>query len=466
MSGLFVKSTIIMRENLEEMNRRGLGEVPVLLGGAALTRKYVERDLRDIYGGPLFYGKDAFTGLRVMDQLRVMRESGVEDPDFGRRNDGRSLPSRTTPPTPRVAPSTERSTEVATDDPVFKPPFLGSRIVRGISIDEIARFVNETALFRNQWQFRPKEGENDDEFKERIRPTLREQLHIARTETSSAADRLRILPDRVGRERSGAFFDDGLRTSERTRCHFPASTRARPVYLSISTGPVDRLGPDPAALHIVTIGPNSPRTPAPCFEDPPYQETSRSQTESSDGSRHSASCRHLRNPRQWGFAHEDAPALTGLFRRQYGAAGTRGGYPACPELQRQSTRRRSTRPDRSASRLEAHLLPVSARTVDLGVICHHPRAEFFVGRRKKRTAMKVIEHLERPTEPLISFEIIPPRRGGDLRQPVALIEDLVEHGRRSSTSPATPARSSTRRRRRLSSAASSASAPGRWASAR
>ena len=94
MSGLLVKSTLIMRENLEEMNTRKLAHIPVLLGGAALTRNYVERDLRDVYEGRLFYGKDAFEGLRTMDRLVEMKKTGEEDPDFGREQGGRKLPPR------------------------------------------------------------------------------------------------------------------------------------------------------------------------------------------------------------------------------------------------------------------------------------------------------------------------------------------------------------------------------------
>src|SRR5207245_9127000 len=94
MSGLLVKSTLIMRENLEELNERGLARIPVLLGGAALTRSYVERDLRDIYEGRVFYGRDAFEGLRTMDRLIELKRSGVDDPSFGREPTGRSLPER------------------------------------------------------------------------------------------------------------------------------------------------------------------------------------------------------------------------------------------------------------------------------------------------------------------------------------------------------------------------------------
>ncbi len=98
MSGLLVKSTIIMRENLAEMNALGLAEVPVLLGGAALTRTYVERDLREVYDGRLFYGKDAFEGLRTMDTLMEGKRSGALDPDFGRAPGGRDLPARSSEP--------------------------------------------------------------------------------------------------------------------------------------------------------------------------------------------------------------------------------------------------------------------------------------------------------------------------------------------------------------------------------
>src|SRR5205085_5036392 len=100
MSGLLVKSTLIMRENLEEINGRGLSRLPVLLGGAALTRTYVERDLRQVYEGRLFYGRDAFEGLRTMDRLAELKRNGEDDPDFGRTPGGRDLPPRRA----RVAP--------------------------------------------------------------------------------------------------------------------------------------------------------------------------------------------------------------------------------------------------------------------------------------------------------------------------------------------------------------------------
>ena len=142
-----------MRENLEELNELGLTDIPVLLGGAALTRTYVERDLREVYQGRLFYGRDAFEGLHTLDKLMEIKRGDVEDADWGRVPGGRDLPRRSEREVLPDAPAV-RSADVVTDNPVFRPPFVGSRVVKGLSIDEIAAYINETALFRNQWQFR------------------------------------------------------------------------------------------------------------------------------------------------------------------------------------------------------------------------------------------------------------------------------------------------------------------------
>ena len=139
MSGLLVKSTLIMRENLEELNTQGLADTPVLLGGAALTRTYVERDLREVYDGRLFYGKDAFEGLHTMDQLMEGKKSGALDPDFGRALGGRILPPRKSEMEAERAITAEAvRSDVADDVEVFTPPFLGSRVAKGIPLDEIA----------------------------------------------------------------------------------------------------------------------------------------------------------------------------------------------------------------------------------------------------------------------------------------------------------------------------------------
>ena len=133
----------------------------MLLGGAALTRTYVERDLREVYEGRLFYGKDAFEGLRVMDRLGEIKRAPAPTTPTGAscpaspRSSWPGASAGATPATDGDADVPDRSPEVAADNPVFVPPFLGSKVVKGIALDDIAGYINETALFRNQWQFRP-----------------------------------------------------------------------------------------------------------------------------------------------------------------------------------------------------------------------------------------------------------------------------------------------------------------------
>src|SRR5439155_747721 len=226
MSGLLVKSTIIMRENLEELNDRGLDRIPVLLGGAALTRNYVERDLREVYKGRVFYGKDAFEGLRTMDTLVEGKRSGQLDPDFGRALEGRALPPRKSQRAAEEPTDVPARSDVATDVPVFEPPFLGARVAKGISIDDIASYLNETALFRNQWQFRPEKrdsepSETDAEFKDRIRAVLRDQLDRAKAEGLLVpAVAWGYFPVNADGDDLVVWSDDD-RTTERLRFGFP-----------------------------------------------------------------------------------------------------------------------------------------------------------------------------------------------------------------------------------------------------
>ena len=148
-----------------------------MLGGAALTRRYVEKDLREVYEGRLFYGKDAFEGLAVMERLGEIKTTGEEDLEFGFVPTGRELPEREGRDDVDPSSIPDRSPDVMIDNPIFEPPFWGSQVVKGIAIDDIAAYINETAIFRNQWQFRPeKDGgvdeagnvtkETDDEFKD------------------------------------------------------------------------------------------------------------------------------------------------------------------------------------------------------------------------------------------------------------------------------------------------------------
>ncbi len=380
MSGLLVKSTLIMRENLEELNALGLADIPVLLGGAALTRSYVERDLREVYDGRLFYGRDAFEGLHTLDKLMELKRSGAGDPEFGRVPTGRVLPKRERSTTP-ASELPARSPSVATDNPVFTPPFLGSRVVKGLALDDIAAYVNETALFRNQWQYRPLSGESDDDFKARIRPEFR--AHLAAAKASGV-----LVPQVV----YGYFavnsdgddlvvWSDESRATEQARLTFPRQ-QADP-YLCIADffRPVASGEIDYAAFHIVTMGPAVSEETARLFAANEYQKYLLLHGIGVEMAEALAEYWHLRIRQEWGFAGEDGPTVGGLFRQQYRGGRYSWGYPACPNLEDNATVAALL----GASRLG---IEVSEETgwqyqpeqTTSAIICHHPQAKYFVAR--------------------------------------------------------------------------------------
>jgi 5-methyltetrahydrofolate--homocysteine methyltransferase len=381
MSGLLVKSTLVMRDNLEELNRRGLSDVPVVLGGAALTRSFVERDLRDVYSGPLFYGKDAFAGLDVMEQLESQRGATDRDADFG-RVESRRLPQRQTSMGADTDPVPLRSPEVETDNPVFRPPFLGSRVVKGTSLDEIVGFVNETALFRNQWQFRPEVDESDPEFKERIRDVLREQLANARQ-----ADLL--VPQVVygyfpanGDGDDLVIWTDETRREERVRFAFPRQQSAPWLCIADFFRPIESGEIDYAGFHIVTMGDRVSQTTAELFAADRYHDYLLLHGLGVEMAEALAEYWHLRIRTEWGFADEDGPSLRGLFRQQYRGGRYSWGYPACPDLEDNMKVAELLGADRIGLTVGADTgYQYQPEQTTSALICHHPRAKYFVARR-------------------------------------------------------------------------------------
>ena len=380
MSGLLVKSTLIMRENLEELNTSGLSNIPVLLGGAALTRSYVERDLREVYQGRVFYGRDAFEGLHTLDKLMEMKRSGTDDPEFGRIPTGRSLAERRAPKeTPTNLP--RRSPDVVVDNPIFTPPFIGSRVVKGISLDEIAEYVNETALFRNQWQYRPLDGENDEDFKSRIRPELRDQLAQAKASGILVPQLVYGYFPANGDGNDVIIWADESRTTERMRFSYPRQGEAPFLCITDFFRPVESGDVDYAAFHIVTMGAKVSDAAAELFAKNEYQKYLTVHGLGVEMAEALAEYWHHRIRTEWGFVGEDGPSLHGLFRQQYRGGRYSWGYPACPELEDNA---------KVAELLEAGRIGITVNE-DTGwqyqpeqttsaIICHHPRAKYFVAR--------------------------------------------------------------------------------------
>jgi 5-methyltetrahydrofolate--homocysteine methyltransferase len=377
MSGLLVKSTLIMRENLELMNELGMENVPVLLGGAALTRTYVERDLRTIYNGRVFYGKDAFEGLRVLDRLGEIRR-GDEDPTFGREISEKKV-FRQIKGDGDVAPNelASRSPEVGMDNPLFAPPFLGSRVAKGMSVDEISEYLNLTALFRNQWGYRPENGEDDPAFKVRVRAILREQMAIAKEDDL-------LVPQVVWGHYAAAsegndliLYTDDTRTTEATRFTFPRQRQAPFLCIADFFRPVDSSDLDYASFMLVTMGSRVSERCQELFTENRYNDYLMLHGLGVEMAEALAELWHRRIREELGFAQEDGPNLAGLFRQKYRGGRYSWGYPACPDL---------TDNAKVAELLEASRIGVVVsegfqlhpeQTTD-AIICHHPAAKYFV----------------------------------------------------------------------------------------
>jgi 5-methyltetrahydrofolate--homocysteine methyltransferase len=307
-----------------------------------------------------------------------MKRSGEDDPAWGRELGGRNIPRREA--RTEVDPSTlpERSPEVVTDNPVFTPPFLGSRVERGIPLDDIASYVNETALFRNQWQYRPQNGESDAEFKDRIRPQFREAV--------ADAKRTGVLVPQVvygyyAANKQGndiVLWTDDSRSEELTRFGFPRQTEA--PFLCIADF-VKKDEPDHVAFHIVTMGAQVSQETAKLFADDKYQDYLFLHGLGVEMAEALAEYWHHRIRSEWGFVGEDGPTLTGLFRQQYRGGRYSWGYPACPDLEDNQ---------KVAELLEANRIGVQANEetsfqyhpeqTTSAIILHHPQAKYFVAR--------------------------------------------------------------------------------------
>ena len=385
MSGLLVKSTLIMRDNLEELNRRGLSHIPVILGGAALTRTYVERDLRSVYDGRLFYGKDAFEGLRTMDRLVEINRTGEDDPAFGRTAGGRNLGPRKSELRKQAAEEARargellpaRSPEVEADNPTFKPPFLGSRVAKGIAVDDIAAYLNETALFRNQWGYKPVNGEDDGAFKDRVRPLLRDQLATAK------AGQFLVPQVAWGHFAANAdgddlvLFEDESRSDELMRFTFPRQPESPFLCISDFFRTVDSGQPDWASFQVVTMGERVSQEAARLKEENQYQNYLYLHGLGVEMAEALAEYWHHRIREELGFADQDGPTLTGLFRQKYRGGRYSWGYPACPALEDNAKVVELLGADRIGIEVSEgfQLHPEQSTTA---IICHHPQAKYFV----------------------------------------------------------------------------------------
>jgi 5-methyltetrahydrofolate--homocysteine methyltransferase len=375
MSGLLVKSTLIMRENLEELNRRGLGDVPVLLGGAALTRGYVEDNLAELHSGPVVYGKDAFAGL---DAMRWIAGEG-ERP---------TAKARFIPKIDRAAtdhgPTPDRSPEVTPDAPIPVAPFFGSRVAKGLELDEIARYLNTTALLRNQWQYRPEKGESDTEFKKRLAPEIRRVLAAARADDLLQPQLVYgYFPVNSDGDDLVVWTDEHC-TDERARFSFPR--QHEPPWLCIADyfAPIGSDTADVAAFHIVTMGHAISERTAELFAADRYEDYLKIHGLGVEMTEALAEYWHSRMRDDLGIGEEDDPTIRGLFRQRYRGGRYSWGYPACPDLEDNLTVAELLGADRLGIVVGPETgFQYQPEQTTSAIICHHSQAKYFIARKPR-----------------------------------------------------------------------------------
>jgi 5-methyltetrahydrofolate--homocysteine methyltransferase len=377
LSGLLVKSTLVMRENLEELNARDLWRFPVVLGGAALTRGYVENDLRAIYRGEVFYAGDAFDGLRLMEDImsRDRAEAQASRVAVPRRRTPAAVPSR--PPAP-AAPAERVRSDARTDVPIPTAPFFGSRVVTDVPLADIFAFVNEVALFRTQWQFHRGKGDRDhfDELiQTHVRPIyerwkarciaeeiLQPRLVYGYFPCQSAGDDLLV------------YAEDGR--TPRERFTFPRQPGGRRLCLadyfaSEESGRLDVVG-----CMLVTVGRRASEVTRSLFEEHNYTDYLYLHGLSVESAEALAEFWHRRMREELGIAGEDSPDLTRIFRQGYQGSRYSFGYPACPNLEDQVKLFTLLDPKRIGVELseEFQLDPEQSTSA---IIVHHPEAKYF-----------------------------------------------------------------------------------------
>ncbi|GAA1106755.1 methionine synthase [Nocardiopsis metallicus] len=377
MSGLLVKSTVIMKENLEEMNSRGISErFPVLLGGAALTRSYVEQDLAEMFGGEVRYAKDAFEGLRLMDTFMAVKrgEEGAKLPELRQRRVKRGATLKVTEPEEMPARS-----DVSTTNRVPVPPFWGDRISKGIPLADYAAFLDERATFMGQWGLKASRGGNGPTYEELVetegRPRLR--MWLDRIQTDGLLEAAVVhghYPCYSEGDDLVVLDEDGA--TERTRFTFPRQRRDRHLCLSDFFRPKESGELDVVSFQVVTVGAAISRATAKLFERDAYRDYLELHGLSVQLTEALAEYWHTRVRAELGFAGEDPAELDAFFKLGYRGARFSLGYGACPDLEDRAKIMKLLEPERVGVALSEEFQLVPEQATD-AIVIHHPEATYF-----------------------------------------------------------------------------------------
>jgi len=376
MSGLLVKSTVVMRDNLAELNSRGLAASwPVLLGGAALTRAYVEQDLAALFGGEVRYARDAFEGLRLMDAFMAVKrgDAGAQLPPLREARVKTGARLRLTEPEAMPARS-----DVATDNEVPAAPFTGTRVVKGIPLADYAAFLDERATFLGQWGLKPSRGAGGPSYEELVetegRPRLRMWLDRIQTDGLIEAGVVYGYFPVVSEGNDLVVLDGDGR--ERERFRFPRQRHDQHLCLADFFRPAGSGEVDVAGFQLVTVGAKISQATAELFAKDAYREYLELHGLSVQLAEALAEYWHARVRAELGLARFDPPGLDGILRVGYRGCRYSFGYPACPDLEDRAKVVRLLRPERIGVALSEEFQLVPEQSTD-ALIAHHPEARYF-----------------------------------------------------------------------------------------
>ncbi len=390
LSGLLVKSTLVMRDDLAVLNEREL-TMPVILGGAALTRSYVENDLRAIYKGPLAYATDAFEGLALMNRLA----------------DGKPLIDTSKPVTPvrkrasvpvaAVGDIPTRS-DIRTDNPIPTPPFWGSRVIERIDLQTILPYINEKMLFNVQWEYTRGEKSKEDHetfIRDEVRPIFHELAKRCAKEKI-------LLPQVVyGYWPCNSYGDDliiyspdnsGLPRKEIARFTFPRQHEPPYWCLSDFYRPVETGELDVVAFHLVTVGRAASDVARQWFEQNLFRDYLHLHGLGVESAEALAEYMHKQIRMELGISGGDARDIKRLFQQGYQGSRYSFGYPACPNLEDQEKLWPLLDPSRIGVTLseEYQLDPEQSTSA---IITHHPEARYFNVRAGSQVDPQIAERI-------------------------------------------------------------------------
>ncbi|HTY12094.1 MAG TPA: methionine synthase [Bacteroidota bacterium] len=396
MSGLLVKSTLVMKENLEMLNERGL-RPPIVLGGAALTRRYVEQDLRGLYRGLVVYANDAFDGLHFMEQLKTKGISSFQHREIQPAEDAEEVEETLTGSEAKIAlalkeqpvqkaerketdggtRSSHRS-KVSKNVPIPVPPFWGTRVAENIQLEAIFPYINEAALIKGQWQVR-KGKKTEAEYKQFLAENIYPELERIKRRCSLE----KLLDPKVvygyfpcQSDGNDLIIYNDDRRSERLRFTFPRQEGDRYLCLSDYFAPIDSDAMDVVAFHLVTMGARASKHSAQLFASNNYKEYLYFHGLSVESAEALAELWHKRIREELGIAGSDSPDIKRLFSQGYQGSRYSFGYPACPNLEDSAKLFQLLQPQRIGVKLSEEFMMEPEQSTD-AIIVHHPEAKYF-----------------------------------------------------------------------------------------